>query len=92
MIKILQIGMSDNLGGIEVYLINLLRNIDKDKFQIDFLKMNDNELCFENEIRNNYNSRIIPICNYIKFPLKFVRSLKKIINDNNYDIVYLNKK
>ena len=91
MIKILQIGMSDNLGGIEVYLINLLRNIDKDKFQIDFLKMNDNELCFENEIRNNYNSRIIPICNYIKFPLKFVRSLKKIINDNNYDIVYLNK-
>ena len=52
MIRILQIGMTDNLGGIETFLINYYRDIDKNKIQFDFINIYNNKLCFENEIIN----------------------------------------
>ena len=51
--KILQIGMTSNYGGIESFLINVYRNINKEKFQFDFLDMelNGKEIAYSDEIK-----------------------------------------
>lgn len=89
MIKVLQIGMTDNLGGIESYLINYYRNIDKNKINFDFINIYPNPLCFQNEIENG-KSKIYKITSYYRNPFKFIAELKKIIIENDYQIIHCN--
>lgn len=89
MIKILQVGMTDNLGGIESYLINYYRNIDKEKIIFDFVNICSNPLCFQEELENN-GSKIYEITSYYKNPFKYVTELKKIIINDNYQIIHCN--
>ncbi|MGE7862772.1 glycosyltransferase family 1 protein [Bacillus mobilis] len=49
MLKVLYVGMSSDLGGIEAFVMNYYRNIDRNKIQIDFLKFEEH-ICFEEEI------------------------------------------
>ncbi len=44
--KILYYGFTGNIGGIEKYLINIYRKIDKRKYDIKFLIFNDEIPCF----------------------------------------------
>lgn len=90
MLRILQIGMSDNLGGIEMFLINFYRKLNKEKFQFDFINMYDNDLCFQNEIISS-GGRVYKTSNEKKHPFKFRNELKEIIENNNYDIVHVHK-
>lgn len=51
-IKVLYWGMTDNIGGIESFIINVFRNIDKEKVQIDFLLgQNATPIAFEDELK-----------------------------------------
>lgn len=51
-IRVLYWGMSGNIGGIESFIINVYRNLDKSKVQIDFLVAHDKEeIAFEEEIK-----------------------------------------
>lgn len=51
-IRILQWGMTSNYGGIEAFIMNIYRNVDKEKVQFDFLLgPNDPPVAFEDEIR-----------------------------------------
>lgn len=90
MIRILQIGMSDNIGGIETFIINNYRKLDKKRFQFDFINMYDNPLCFEEEILS-LGGKIYNVKSEKKHPLSFSKSLKKIIMDNDYKIVHIHK-
>ena len=38
-IRILVIGMHNEIGGVETFLMNYYRNIDKSKIQFDFVNM-----------------------------------------------------
>lgn len=52
-IRILQIGMSSNPGGVENFIMNIYRNIDKSKIQFDFLiDHNAPQIAYEDEIIN----------------------------------------
>lgn len=52
MIRVLHVGLCGNLGGIESFVINLYRNIDKTEIQFDFLlDYKIEEFPFENEIK-----------------------------------------
>ena len=44
-IRILIIGMHDKIGGVETFLMNYYRNIDRNKVQFDFISIYD-KLCF----------------------------------------------
>lgn len=88
-IKVLQMGMTDNLGGIETYLINYYRNIDKNKVQFDFTNIYSNKLCFQDEMEN-MGAKIYKVPNYYKHPLKYIFEVKDIIKNNNYEIVHCN--
>ena len=49
-IRVLQYGLSAGLAGIENVIMDLYRNIDREKVQFDFLMMNDQEPYFKDEI------------------------------------------
>lgn len=88
--RILHIGMSDNLGGIEIFLINFYRKINKKKIQFDFINMYDGKLCFEEEIIK-MGGKIYKIPNEKKNPLGFEQELKSIIQKNKYEVVHVHK-
>ncbi len=88
LIKVLQIGATNNLGGIENYLINYYRNIDKELVMMDFVNMYD-KICFQDEILGN-GSKIYNIVDYKKRPFKYIRELKKILIDGEYDVLHFN--
>ena len=87
-IRILQIGMHNKIGGVETYLINYYRNIDKNKIQFDFINMYD-ELCFTDEIKK-MGGIIYDVSNVKKNPIKYSKELYKIIKNNKYEIVHIN--
>jgi len=89
MLKVLQIGMTDNLGGIETFLINYYRSIDKKKINFDFVNIYDNPLYFEEELKKG-KSKIYKLNSYYRNPIKYTKELIKIIQDNNYEIVHCN--
>ena len=50
-IRILQLGMTNNPGGVENFVINIYRNIDRNKIQFDFLlDHNAPKIAYEDEI------------------------------------------
>jgi glycosyltransferase involved in cell wall biosynthesis len=85
-IKILLIGMSSNLGGIETYLYNLVKNADLNLFQFDFLYSEFDTMAMENDLKkigcNIY--KITP--RFINYQ-KHIKELKKIYK-NNYDYIH----
>lgn len=87
--RILQIGMTDNLGGIETFLINYYRNIDKTKIQFDFVNIYKEKLYFQEEIEN-MGGKVYKLTSYYKNPIKYIKELKKLINQNKYEIVHCN--
>lgn len=85
-IKVLQIGMTANLGGIEKYLIELYRHIDKDSIKMDFLVFEDN-ICFSDEIDKK---NIIKLQPRGKSYFKFIKQLKKFYKESNYNYIHVN--
>ncbi|MCR5736897.1 MAG: glycosyltransferase [Eubacterium sp.] len=85
--KILMVAGSMHVGGIENQLMHLMRNVDKNKFHIDFTSdmpeafyreeieaLGGNFLLLENKCRNH--------------PLKYCRELYRIMREGKYDIVH----
>lgn len=51
-VRVLQWGMTDGLGGLETFMMNVYRHIDRSKVQFDFLLSHDAApLVFEHEIK-----------------------------------------
>ena len=86
-IRVLQIGMHDTIGGVEVFLMNYYRALNRKKVQFDFVNPYD-KLCFEDEIKK-MGGKIYKVSSFKKHPIKYYQELKKIIKDN-YDIVHVN--
>ena len=89
MIRILQLGMTDNLGGIETFLINYYRHLDHSQIQFDFVNIYKNKLCFQDEIEQMGGS-VFSVPSYYRHPIKYIKSVKKIINHEKYKIVHCN--
>lgn len=86
--RVLQVGMHDKIGGVETFLMNYYRNIDRDKIQFDFINMYD-KLCFQDEIVE-LGGKIYNVPNVKKKPIKYYKELVKIIKENKYNIVHVN--
>ena len=92
--KILVIGMSDTLGGVETYIYNLIKMIDKKKFTFDFLVIGqDNKSVFEKEINDilgNDKNHFYYSPNLKKHYVETQKWLTQFYKKNQYDIIYLN--
>lgn len=90
MIRILYFGLSTNLGGIETYLHKLANNIDKNKFQLNFLVSGKpEEHCFYKELKEN-GSRFFSVTPRSENLFKYRSDLKKIFTHEKIDILHCN--
>ena len=74
-------------AGIETWLMHVLRNIDRDRFQMDFLVHSDAPGDYDDEIRA-LGSRVIPCLSPSK-PWRYARNFRRILRQNGpYDVVH----
>ena len=86
MIRVLHSELQSNIGGIEAFLLNLTKTIDKTNLQFDFLMRGDNPY-LENTLKN-YGANIYKVPSGMSNYYKFVKS---ILVKNNYDFVHVHK-
>lgn len=83
--RILQVGMTNNIGGLETYLLQQFNNLNKDRLIYDFVNVTINDhIVFENELIKNgsiiYNicsRRKNPVKHYLQWILLFLKYKKK---------------
>ena len=87
-IRVLQIGMSNNSGGVEAFVMNYYRVLAKQSVQFDFVCMYG-EIAYKKEIIK-LGGRVFEIPNIKKHYIKYCRQLRQIIRNGNYDAVHVN--
>lgn len=89
MVKILISGYSYNMGGVERFILNLLRSLPKDKFIIDCLVFSDT-IPAEDLLRS-VSHKIIKCTPRRTNPLSYDRNMRKILKEGKYDAVWSNQ-
>jgi glycosyltransferase involved in cell wall biosynthesis len=87
MIRVLHVIGALTVGGAEMSLMNLYRNIDREKIQFDFLVFYTPKENYEEEVIS-MGANIIYFETPKKNYFKYIKNLKKIIISGNYDIVH----
>lgn len=87
MIRVLHIFHNMGNGGIENFVMNYYRNIDRTKIQFDFLTSVEEPGYFDEEILS-LEGKVYRAFPKKKNPLKNFLSIKNIVKENHYDIVH----
>lgn len=74
-------------GGMGSFLMNLYRNIDRDKVQFDFIVMGEKEVNYHKDAIE-LGANIYKVTGLSKNPVKYFWEIKNIIKENKYDIVF----
>lgn len=94
MIKVLVIGLSNEMGGTENYIYNLVQCLDKNKYNMDFLVIDEGKKTpYQNEINTFYDDQRehFYYCPNVKKYLYYGQKwLKQFYSNNHYDIIYMN--
>ena len=85
--KILIVGMTEGYGGIETFIMNIFRTLDKDKFQIDFEK-NQECIAYEDEVTEK-GANIFYVVPRGRKIFQHYKTIKKIFKENKYDVVWV---
>lgn len=87
-INVLQITSSMNIGGLETFIMNLLRNIDREKFNFIFLTYADGKYDYEDEI-NKLGGKIVRITHPKETSMiNHLGQIKKVIKDEKIDVIH----
>lgn len=88
-IKVLQFVGAMNCGGTETMLMNILRNIDLDKYDFTFMVNNDKKGWYDDEILS-CGANIIKVDNIISGVSinKYIDKLIDIFKENKFDVVH----
>ncbi len=73
-------------GGVETFVMNYYRNVDRTKMQFDFIIDSDSKIVPREEIEK-MGGRIIEIPPYQKI-FSYIKALKKVLDENKYVIVH----
>lgn len=84
-VRVLHIGMTPNYGGLESFVMNIYRNIDRNKIQFDFMTLNDSKIAYEDEILS-LGGNVYPILyrrrdvikHFTHLPFKFFQKHREI--------------
>lgn len=87
-IKVAQVIGITQVGGVEMVVMNYYNHIDRTKVEFDFLIESESKIT-NREIIEKLGGHVVIIPSY-KNPFKYMRALKKIFKENNYDIVHSN--
>lgn len=89
--NILIVGMTPTHGGIESFLMNYYRNIDKNKFHFDFLCIMMEKIAYEDELKER-GSCIYHISSKRKGWVKYKKQIFSFFKENayKYDVIWVN--
>ncbi|MCI8544536.1 MAG: glycosyltransferase family 1 protein [Lachnospiraceae bacterium] len=90
-IKILQSVNSLGIGGNVIFVMNYFRQINKEKFQIDFVIYDDAKMNFYDEVIKSGSKVFICKQNYKNQYLQLLsqmKQVKKILDKGHYDIIH----
>jgi glycosyltransferase involved in cell wall biosynthesis len=86
-IRILQVVGGMNRAGAETWLMNVLRNIDRESFQMDFL-VHTTEPCAYDEEIHDLGARVIP-CLDPSQPWLYAKNFQRVLREHGpYDVVH----
>ena len=85
--RVLICGLTDNKGGLETYIMNIYRNIDRRKLQFDFLYGENGTVAFSDEIKK-LGGHIYHIPRKYKHPIRHFLLVRKLFKENNYEGLY----
>ena len=88
MIKVLQIGMSFEVGGTETFLYNHYKELNRDEIRFDFITYRDT-ISYEEEL-TKMGSKIHKITAARKNPFLSFKQFVDVIEQNEYDIIHIN--
>ena len=74
MIRVLVFGMTENPGGVESFIMNYYRNIDRTQVQFDFLCNSYDDVAYEDELKA-MGGKTIHFTSRRKNPAKFKQEL-----------------
>lgn len=88
--RILIVGYTNNMGGLESFILNYYRNINKEKIQFDFL-VHYKEIPYKKEIEA-FGGKVIYITRKSNNILKYKREMKKFFKENSskYSAIWVN--
>jgi len=86
-IKVLHVTGTMNCGGQETFIMNIFRNIDREKIQFDFVVHSKIKAHYDDEIKS-LGGKIYRITPISKNPIKHMIELYKILKNNDYDVVH----
>ena len=74
-------------GGVETWLVQVLRHIDREKYQMDFLVHTTDAGAYDEEVRS-LGARIIPCLGHTN-PARYARNFLRILRQHGpYDVVH----
>jgi glycosyltransferase involved in cell wall biosynthesis len=85
--KILHVVGGMTRGGVETWLMHVLRGIDRAKFEFHFLVHTSEESAYDDEIRS-LGAQIHP-CTGVRNPIKYARQVKAVLHEHGpFDVVH----
>ncbi len=89
-IRVLQVGMTSGVGGVESFMCNINENINHEKFKVDFLVHQEINSKYLNSIQK-MESTVYKVAGLRDGILKYFKEIFNFYNTNSYDIVHLNE-
>lgn len=91
MTHILVFGMTENPGGVESFLMNYLRHIDRSRFHFDFLCNSFAPIAYEDEL-SGMGFRMFHFISRRKDPLRYRKELGAFFRDHaqEYEVIWVN--
>ncbi|MEI3219553.1 MAG: glycosyltransferase [Lachnoclostridium sp.] len=87
MVRVLHIFHNMGNGGIENFVMNYYRFIDRQKVQFDFLTSVEDQGYFDEEILS-MGGKIFHAYPFRKNPIKNYKDIARIVGENNYTVVH----
>lgn len=85
--KVLHLFNKMDMGGAETLVINMYRKLSTENIQFDFVVSNSDDGYYDNEIKE-LGGKIHKISHPGDNILKYIFDLKKVINQENYEIIH----
>ena len=86
--KILQVGLGNNPGGMEAFVMNYFRELAKQGITFDFVCMY-HKIAYEEEIRQ-LGGRVFYVPNVKKDYFGYVKAFLELLQREQYDIIHVN--
>ena len=91
-IRVLNITRVFQAAGIESFIMNMYRHIDRDKVQFDFLVMKNEKSCYDDEINSlggkKYHIDVKPKNTFVRIIFESIE-LYKFLKKNKYQIIHV---